>query len=68
MFWFGNAAAGHFIHAGYNAINGSALIFHDQKQCPAYDALSDHLESLSTSVPEILTAGRLNDQCSGLYG
>ena len=33
-----------------------------------YDAVSDHLESLSTSVPEILTAGRLNDQCSGLYG
>ena len=33
-----------------------------------YDTLSDHLESLSTSVPEILTAGRLNGQCSGLYG
>ena len=30
-------------------------------------ALSDHLESLSTSVPEILTACSLNDQCSGLY-
>ena len=34
----------------------------------AYDTLSDHLESLSTSVPEILTADRLNGQCSGLYG
>ena len=33
-----------------------------------YDIVLDHLESLSTSVPEILTAGRLNDQCSGLYG
>ena len=33
-----------------------------------YDTVSDHLESLSTSVPEILTAGRLNGQCSGLYG
>ena len=32
-----------------------------------YDIVSDHLESLSTSVPEILTAGRLKDQCSGLY-
>ena len=33
-----------------------------------YDTVSDHLESLSTSVIEILTAGRLNGQCSGLYG
>ena len=33
-----------------------------------YDTVSDHLESLSTSVPEILTACRLNGQCSGLYG
>ena len=33
-----------------------------------YDTLSDHLESLSTSVIEILTADRLNGQCSGLYG
>ena len=33
-----------------------------------YDTVSDHLESLSTSVPEILSAGRLNGQCSGLYG
>ena len=33
-----------------------------------YDTVSDHLESLSTSVPEILTACRLNVQCSGLYG
>ena len=33
-----------------------------------YDAVSSHLESLSTSVIKILTAGRLNDQCSGLYG
>ena len=33
-----------------------------------YDIVSDHLESLSTSVIKILTAGRLNDQCSGLYG
>ena len=33
-----------------------------------YDTVSDHLESLSTSVPESLTAGRLNGQCSGLYG
>ena len=33
-----------------------------------YDTVSDHLESLSTSVPEILTAGRLNGQCCGLYG
>ena len=34
----------------------------------SYDTVSDHLESLSTSVPEILTADRLNGQCSGLYG
>ena len=33
-----------------------------------YDIVSDHLESLSTSVIKILTAGRLNDQCSELYG
>ena len=33
-----------------------------------YDTVSDHLESLSTSVPEILTACRLNGQCFGLYG
>ena len=33
-----------------------------------YDTVSDHLESLSTSVPEILTACRLNGQCCGLYG
>ena len=32
------------------------------------NTVSDHLESLSTSVIEILTAGRLNGQCSGLYG
>ena len=33
-----------------------------------YDTVSDHLESLSTSVIKILTACRLNGQCSGLYG
>ena len=37
-------------------------------QAALYDTVSYHLESLSTSVPEILTAGRLNGQCSGLYG
>ena len=32
--------------------------------CPfLYDAVSDHLESLSASVTEILTAGRLDNQC-----
>ena len=40
----------------------------DQVLTSAYDTVSDHLESLSTSVPEILTAGRLNGQCCGLYG
>ena len=39
-----------------------------QSHTTTYDTVSDHLESLSTGVPEILTAGRLNGQCSGLYG
>ena len=34
----------------------------------ATDTFLDHLESLSTSVIEILTACRLNGQCCGLYG
>ena len=33
-----------------------------------YDTVSDHLESLSTSVHKILTACRFNGQCSRLYG
>ena len=40
----------------------------NRQRAARYDTVSDHLESLSTSVPEILTAGRLNGQCSGLYG
>ena len=48
---------------------GDALMtMQKQFQRGEYDTVSDHLESLSTSVPEILTAGRLNGQCSGLYG
>ena len=31
-------------------------------------AVSDHLESLFAIVTKILTAGRLKDQCFGLYG
>ena len=42
--------------------------FFEKLPSSLYDTVSDHLESLSTSVPEILTACRLNGQCSGLYG
>ena len=49
-----------------NIISNVSVSQHHHRH--AYDTVSDHLESLSTSVIEILTAGRLNGQCCGLYG
>ena len=54
------------IHKVTSVVFQTLLTLVDQQEI--YDTVSDQLESLSTSVIEILTACRLNGQCSGLNG
>ena len=56
------------VYMHFYDLKGQKYFYFFSKCTNTYDTVSDHLESLSTSVIKILTAGRLNDQCVGLYG